>query len=154
MQKNPQKNKATTNIFKEFMIQWVFTYGIMMFVVFFQCLFLPKLTLDMMWDAVINAFVPTTITFTGAILIQKVHMLTNNFIALFLFLVIFGLGLLYVCVFAYDGSNRNTVIIIRVGMVILTIISLFLSKSIFGLKDKYNECKHKKEKSDANISRK
>lgn len=154
MWKISQQNKITTNAFREFMIQWIFTYGIMMLVVFLQSLLLEEDTSENIWELVIDAFVPTTITFTGIIIIQKVHMLTNNFTALFLHLIIIALVALYVVFFAYDGSENYTIVTLRVGMVILTIISLILSKRVFTLTDEYVEKKHKNEKSDANISRK
>lgn len=149
-----EKKKNIDSAFKEFMVYWSFTYGIMMLTVLLQSLILKETTAENIWNLVIDAFVPTTVTFTGVIIIQKVHMLTNNFTALFLHLMIIALVALYVCFFAYDGSKNYAIITLRVGMVILTILSLILSKRVFSLNNDYVTIKHKNEKSDANISRK
>lgn len=137
---------------KEFLVQWIFTYGIMIILSFLQVLLIAQ-TYSEMWDIVIDSFVPTTITFTGIIIIQKVRMLNNNFTALFLHLIIIASVALYIAYFAYDGSKFGATITLRVGLVVFMMVGIYLSRRIYAIPDSGEEKKaHKAERADGRIS--
>ena len=143
-----KKMKIST---REFLIQWIFTYGIMFVLAFLQILLTAE-TFSEMWKIAIDSFVPTTITTTGIIIIQKVRMLNNNFTALFLHLIIIASVALYIAYFAYDGSSYKSYVL-RVGLVILMLFGNYLSKRIYSLPNsEENNINHKSERADGRIS--
>ena len=137
---------------KEFLVQWIFTYGIMFILSTLQILLKPGDFSDM-WKVVIDSFVPTTITFTGIIIIQKVHMLNNNFTALFLHLIVIASVALYIAYFAYDGSEFIVTSILRLGLFVLVMVGTYLSRRIYSIPS-FGEkgVEHKAERADGRIS--
>ncbi len=142
---------------KEYVINWIFTYGIMMITSFLLCL-LTADNADIVWEKVIDAFVPTTITFCGMIIIQKVKMLDNNFTALFLLLMIIALAAGYIAYFSVK-DNDNQQFILRFFLIILVALSLICSRNVFRIKEPSKTVpkallNKKMELSDSNFSRK
>lgn len=145
-------NKLKSNFYlstttRTFLIEFLFTYGIVITTAFFQCvLYQGVLDEAKVWEIMIDALAPTTITFSGLIIIQRVKVLTNSFKALVLYIALFALCSGYT---AYSVVAEKYLISMRVILIFLALISLACSKAIFALQ--IGPEKHKAERSDAKL---